>query len=64
MQIWMFVTKDKYEMPLAVADSVGELGQLIGRKKSTICSAMSRAKRRGTRCRYVKVEVEDDDDRH
>lgn len=62
MAIWMLVTKDKYELPLVVADSAGELGQMIGKSRNAIQSAESKARRTNRRCKYVKVEEEDDDE--
>lgn len=30
MNIWMMVTRDKYELPLAVADTARELSEITG----------------------------------
>lgn len=60
MTIAMLVSSDKYELPMIVCDSVIELAKKVGRTPDEIYSAMSRAKKRGGRCRYVKVEVEDE----
>lgn len=60
MTIVMLVTADKYELPLIVADSVAELAREIGRTPTDLYSAMSRARKRGGRCKYVRVEVEDE----
>ena len=30
MTVWMYVTQDKYELPIYVADSVKELAKLVG----------------------------------
>lgn len=62
MILWMQVTKDKYELPLVVARSARELARMTGRKSATICAAIIRAKERGGRCQYVKVEVDDDEE--
>lgn len=58
--LWLEVTPDKYELPLAVADSARELGKLRGKKPNTIMSCAGRVKA-GKRKQsiYVKVEVED-----
>lgn len=62
MTLWMKVTMDKYELPLVVATSARELARCIGVSKTTVSSVVSNAKRRGGRCCYVKVEVDDDDE--
>lgn len=59
--LYILVSKDKLELPLAVADSPAELGRMIGVSKSTIDSSISHAKRKGKWCRYIKVKVEDDE---
>lgn len=59
MVIWICVTKDKYEHPIHIADSVEELADKCGVTVNTIRSAISHAKKDGRWCKYVKVEVED-----
>ena len=59
MKVYMEVTQDKYELPVAVADSVRELAYVVGVKENTVCNIMSRAKKRGGRCKYIKVELEE-----
>ena len=44
--LWMEVSKDEYELPLAVADSALEL---------SVISSVSRAKRGGYWCKYKRV---------
>lgn len=58
--IYMLVTKDKYELPLVVADSVAELAKKLSVSPNVIYSIMSHAKKKGRKCRYVKVEYEDE----
>ncbi len=60
MIIWMLVSEDEYELPLKIADSRNELARLCGVTPNDISSAISHAKARGTRSRYVKVEVNDE----
>ena len=59
--LWMKVTLDKYELPVAVADTSGQLAQMIGVTPNNIHSAISNARKDGYRCQYVKVEIEEDD---
>lgn len=58
--LYMLITKDELELPLAVADSPSELSRMIGVSSNTIKSSISHAKRKGKWCRYIKVKVEDD----
>lgn len=54
MYLYIKVSRDKYELPLAVGASVKELAELTGCKRRTITSMISH-KQRG----YVKIDVED-----
>lgn len=62
MKIYMLVSSDEYELPLAVADSGMELSRLTGVDERTIYSSISRHKRRGGFCKWRMIEVEDDDE--
>ena len=63
MVLYMKVTKDKYELPLAVADSVKELADMCEVTTNSIYSWMSHYKN-GTgkerTCPYVKVVIDND----
>ena len=62
MVLYMKVTDDKYEFPVAIADNAKELAQMVGVKPQTVyeCVAPSRM-RLGKNCGYYKIEVEDDE---
>ena len=61
MKLYLKVTKDKYELPLAVADSPRELAKMIGVSPDTIFSALSHVKAGQVRnSTYKIVEVEDE----
>lgn len=60
--LWMMVDLNDNELPLAVADSAAELARLAGAREATIRANISNSRRLGYRCRYVKVEVEDDNE--
>lgn len=62
MTLWMEVTMDECELPVAVASSAEELARKIGKTTNNIYSAIYKAKVRGYRSRYVKVEVEEEND--
>ena len=57
-RIWLKVTSDEYELPLAVADTATELARLCGVTVNTIYAQMSRV-RAGTlpSCPYVCVNL-------
>jgi len=61
--VYMEVTMDNLELPLAVADSASELAELRGCNKQAIYKSISRIQlgQRKTG-RYVKVNIEDDNE--
>ena len=60
--VWMKVSRDKYRLPEAVADSAVELGRMIGKSPDTIISAEFHARKRGYNSSYIKVEIDNDRD--
>lgn len=62
MKLYLQVTKDKYELPLAVAETGAELARMIGVNANTIHSTICKTNQVGDRrCSYVAVEVDDDE---
>lgn len=66
MTLYLLVTADKYELPLAVCDSAGEVAELLGRVRGDIYSTISRKlvsqeTFNGHKFRIIKVEVDDED---
>ena len=55
--VYMKVTKDEYELPEAVADSIIELAEMLGVKTQSIYDSMKHVKSRGSRSLYVKVDI-------
>lgn len=54
--LWIKVSNDEYELPLAVADSALELSKVLGLKdENSVISSVSRAKRGGYWCKYKRV---------
>lgn len=53
-KLYLYVTKDDYELPLIVADSAEELAQILGTTKNTVLSCISH-KHKG----WVRVSVEE-----
>ena len=61
MKLYLRVTKDKYELPVAVADSPRELAQMTGVSRASILSTLSHVKAGQIRNSiYKMVEVEDE----
>lgn len=56
MRIYMQVTTDKYQLPVAVASTPLELAKLVGTSVNTIKSCISKGSKK-----YIRVDVEDDD---
>ena len=60
--VYMAVTDDAYELPLAIGDSCRELGRIIGLDPGEICRLVN-GKRKGVYKKgrkFVRVYVEDD----
>lgn len=55
MKLFMKVTKDEYELPLAVADSAAALARILRMNEKTVYSAFRR-KQRG----WAVVETEEE----
>jgi len=63
MKLYVYIDKsNKYELPLAVATTMRELSRMTGVSEANIASCISKAKRRGSKSRFLLIEVEDDDD--
>ena len=61
MTLYMKVTKDEYELPVAVAGTKAELARMLGIKHEHVRTTFSHAKKFKNPT-YVVVEVEDDED--
>lgn len=68
MKLYMAVTADKYELPIAVSSQIYYLARMIGRSTKTVSEELSRVRNGRTDTNgkikgYVlmEVEVEDDD---
>lgn len=57
MNLWVKTTLDKYELPVAVADSAKELAEMVGSTQNSVLSSVSKG-RRG----WYKIDVEEDED--
>lgn len=59
--IWMKVTNDKYEYPVEMADSAGQLAIKCGTTAESIRSAVCHSKKTGYKSTYKCVKVEEGD---
>lgn len=63
MAIWLKVTKDKYEFPVAIGNSAADLARKIGQHPNTIISTYYKWTHGVLKtCPYRKVEEEDLED--
>lgn len=62
MILYMMVTNDKYELPIAVADNAHELADMLGIKHGTVHSLMWRARKLHIKCQYIKVEIDEEEE--
>ena len=54
--IWMKVDVKNNDLPLVIAGSAGQLAIKCGVKVESIRQTVSRAKRKGWHCKYIRVE--------
>lgn len=59
--VWMKVSDDEYELPVAVADSLAALARLCGVTEASIYSSMSKARHGIRKTLYRKVQIDLDD---
>jgi len=57
MNLYIMVSNDKYELPLAVADSVKELAEMTNKTSGTIYSAISHVKSGALKHSIYKKEL-------
>lgn len=60
--VWLKVTADRYELPVAVAETGAELARICGKSENNVYNTINKAKQLGHRCQYIRVEVEEDED--
>ena len=56
--LYLLVTKDKYQLPLVVADSVAELARNVGVSPTTIFKCLNQRKN----SRYIRIYVDLEED--
>ena len=63
--LYMAVTADDKELPIAVSNNAKELGKMVGLEKSRILQAISKKLKctildNGQRVKFIKIEVDKD----
>lgn len=58
--LYLKVSRDKYELPEAVAGSAFELAMMIGVKKDAVLCGIAHAKKNGTWSCYRRIEIEEE----
>lgn len=56
MYLWMEVTNDEYELPIAIADTAKELAEMRGVDRTTIAKSI---KRKEEKSRFKRIIVEE-----
>lgn len=63
MIIYMEVDLKNKELPTGrMAKTAAELSRMCGCESHNVLTAIHHAKKRGGRCRYVKVEIDEEDE--
>lgn len=62
MIIYMYVEKDEYELPLAIADSPKELAEICGVTRASVSSGVCHDSKGRCNSRFKRVIVEDNDE--
>lgn len=63
--LYLEVTQDAYQLPMAVAESARELALMTGVKPNMVSSSASRAVSRKSKCpRFIKITLDEEDDRN
>lgn len=60
MVLYMCVTKDRYELPLIVEESIVVMARRLNVNPITINSELSKQKAGKLRSKYKRIEVEED----
>lgn len=61
MKIYMAVTADEYELPVAIADNVGQLAKMYDMYPCNVCRAIQKHSTcQGLRIRFVKIEIDEE----
>lgn len=62
MKAYVLLDKD-YDLPLGVFDTAEELARYAGIRPKSVHETMSRYNREGRPCRYIRVEIDEEEDK-
>lgn len=63
MTLYLAVSADKYEFPIAVADSARELERMLGLGRGTVISHISKVRQGGLKKqKYLRIEIDDEEE--
>ena len=61
MKLYIAVTSDKYELPIAVFDNISQLVKWANRPYGTIYENICRKREdKKNKCRYIKINIGDE----
>ena len=58
--VWIAVTADKYQLPIAVADTARELAEMRGTTTNNVISCALKTRQGKMKPKYLKIEIEED----
>lgn len=61
--LWLKVSRDKYELPIAVADTSAELEKMLGLRRKSVIKQIYSAKKNNRNCQYIVIEIDEQMDR-
>lgn len=56
--VYMMITKDKFELPLAIADSAEELAKMVGVLPSGVYSGARNVQKGKRKSKYIRVLID------
>lgn len=60
MRVYQLVTRDKFRLPIAQADSIAELAEMTGKPYATVRKAFTRLFMGGRATTYDYVDIQED----
>lgn len=62
MRVYQLVTRDKYRLPVAQADSIAELAEMTGKPYATVRKAFTRLFTGGRANQYQYVDIDTEEE--
>lgn len=61
MTVYMAVSKDRFELPIAIADSAVELARMLGVNEHTVYKSVWLAETKGKYSKYLRLELNEEE---